>query len=57
MQLTQYNIICDDITKIDTWITENPDAPTELYRPTKSSRKIDLYALDHFQQIGKRANK
>jgi hypothetical protein len=49
MQLTQYNTICEGIADIDTWIVENPDAPPELYRPSKSARKTDLYTLDHFQ--------
>jgi cell division septum initiation protein DivIVA len=57
MQLTQYNTIREGIADIDTWIVENPDAPLELYRPSKSARKIDLYALDHFQQVGKREDK
>jgi hypothetical protein len=52
MQLTQYNTIQDGIADIDTWIEENPDAPPQLYIPLKSMRKIDLYALDHFQQVG-----
>jgi hypothetical protein len=57
MQLTQYNTIREGIADIDTWIAENLDAPTELYRPSKSTRKTDLYALDHCQQVGKRADK
>jgi hypothetical protein len=57
VKLTQYNTICEGIVDIDTWIAENPDAPLELYRPSKSARKTDLYALYHFQQIEKRADK
>jgi hypothetical protein len=57
MQLTQYNTIREGIADIDTWIAENPDAPPELYRPSKSTRKTDMYALDHCQQVGKREDK
>jgi cell division septum initiation protein DivIVA len=57
MQLTQYNTIRKGIADIDTRITENLDAPPKLYIPSKSTRKIDLYVLDHFQQVGKRADK
>jgi hypothetical protein len=57
MQLTQYNTIHEGISNIDTWIAENPNAPPELYRPLKSMRKTNLYALDHCQQVGKRAEK
>jgi molecular chaperone DnaK (HSP70) len=49
VKLTQYNIIHEGINDIDRWIEENPDAPPELYRPSNMERKIDLYALDHFQ--------
>jgi ribosomal protein L24 len=54
VKLTQYNIIREGITDIDRWIEENPDAPPELYRPSKMERKMDLYALDHCQQIGQK---
>jgi hypothetical protein len=57
MQLTQYNTIWEGITFIDTWIEKNIDAPTELYRPSKSTRKTYLYALDHFQYVGKQVDK
>jgi hypothetical protein len=57
MQLTQYKTIWEGIENIDTWITENPDAPPKLYKPLKSTRKIDLYALDHCQKVGQRADK
>jgi hypothetical protein len=33
--LTQYNTICKGIPDIDTWIAKNPDAPPNLYRPSK----------------------
>lgn len=51
-KLTQYKTIREGIDIIDRWITENPDAPPELYRPSKAERKMDLYALDHCQQVG-----
>jgi hypothetical protein len=54
MKLTHYNTIREGITGIGRWIEENPNAPPELYRPSKSERKINLYALKHFQQIGQR---
>jgi len=38
-------------------IGENHDAPPELYRPSKSTRKKDLYASNHCQQVGKRVDK
>jgi hypothetical protein len=56
-QLMQYNTICEGIIDIDRWITKNPNAPLELYQPSPSEINIDLYALDHFQQVGKRADK
>jgi len=46
MQLTQYNTIREGIAYIDTWIALNIDAPPELYRPSKSTRKTDLSVLD-----------
>jgi hypothetical protein len=49
MKLTQYNTIQEGITYIDTWVAENPDVSLELYKPSKSTRKIYLYALGHFQ--------
>jgi hypothetical protein len=49
LEMKIYNTIREGIADIDTWIGENPDALHDLYRPSKSSRKIDLYALDHFQ--------
>jgi hypothetical protein len=49
MKLAHYNTIREGIADIDRWIEENPDAPPELYRPSKSGRKTDLYALDHCQ--------
>jgi hypothetical protein len=45
------------MNNIDTWITENPDAPTELYRPSSRERKTDTYALDHCQQLGQKEDK
>jgi hypothetical protein len=57
MKLAHYNTIHEGITDIDRWIEENPDAPPELYRLSKSGRKIDLYALDHCQQIGQRVDR
>jgi hypothetical protein len=57
MQLTQYNTIQEGIADIDTWIVENPDAPPKLYRSSKSTKKINLYALDNFQQVGQRVDK
>jgi hypothetical protein len=36
---------------------KNFDAPLELYRPSKSTRKTNLYVLDHFQQVGQREDK
>jgi hypothetical protein len=38
-KLTQFNTIREGINDIDRWIAENPDAPTELYRPSTSERK------------------
>jgi hypothetical protein len=49
MQLKQYNTICEGIAEIDTWIMDNPDAPPELYRPSKLARKTNMYTLDHCQ--------
>jgi hypothetical protein len=49
MQLTQYNTNREGIADIDTWIVENQDSPPEMYRPSKSAREIDMYALGHFQ--------
>jgi hypothetical protein len=57
MHLTQYNIIWEGISNIDTWIAENLDVPPKLYRPLKLARKTKLYALDHFQQVGKWVDK
>jgi hypothetical protein len=50
-------MIHEGIPNIDRWITEKLDAPDEIYRPSTLKRKIDLYALDHFQQVGKREDK
>jgi hypothetical protein len=53
MKLAQYNTIREGVAEIDKWITKNPDAPPELYRPSKSARRTTMYALDHGQQIKK----
>jgi hypothetical protein len=34
-KMTQYKTIQEGIDDIDKWIAENPDAPLELYRPSK----------------------
>lgn len=45
--LIEYNTICEVLANINTWIAKNPDAPPKLYTPSKSTRMIDLYTLDH----------
>jgi hypothetical protein len=50
-KLTQFNIIQEGMNNIYTWITENPDAPIELYHPSARERKNDTYALDQCQQL------
>jgi hypothetical protein len=57
MKLSHYNTICEGIDDIDTWIEETPDAPPELYRSSKSGKKIDLYALEHCQQIAQKVDR
>jgi hypothetical protein len=54
--ITQFNIIQEGMNDVDTWIAdnpneENPDAPTELYRPSPREIKIDAYALEHCQKM------
>jgi hypothetical protein len=56
-KLTRFNIIREGMNDIDTWITENLDALTELYRPSTRERKTDTYALDCCQQLGQKPNK
>jgi glutamate mutase epsilon subunit len=46
-KLTQFNTIQEGMNNIDTWITENLDAPVELYHPSVRERKTNIYALDH----------
>jgi hypothetical protein len=57
LKLTQYNTIREGKYDIDIWIAKNPEAPPELYRPSKSERKKYLHTLDNCQQIAKRADK
>ena len=42
---------------IDTWIAENLDALVELYRPSSKERKMEIYALDHYQKAEQRVDK
>jgi hypothetical protein len=51
--LTQFNMIWERMSYIDQWIVENPDAPTELYHPSKMERKTYIYSLDVVNRLGK----
>jgi hypothetical protein len=39
MKLSQYNTIHEGISDIDRWIEENPDAPPEIYQPSKERER------------------
>jgi hypothetical protein len=52
-KLTQYKTIREGIDDIDRWIIENPDAPLELYRPSKEDKKIDCMHLTIVNRWGR----
>jgi hypothetical protein len=54
---THFNNVQESIDDLDRWIIENPDAPIELPHPSSAERKFDLTALDHCQQVRKRADR
>jgi len=49
---THFNNVWESIDDLDRWIVENPNAPIKLRHPSSAERKVDLAALDRFQQTG-----